>query len=112
MILANDTAYTADPVENIFKFGPARAVEFAFALPTWLRAPKDVFRVDADGIHETKWRSTGPGVIIADTQSRDAIYIATHSPTFRTALEQRRQSALALEAAHPIKRQTLELLKK
>lgn len=65
-----------------------------------------------DGIHETKWHSTGQGVIIEDTQSRDAIYIATHSPTVRAALEQRRQSALALEAANPIEREALELLKK
>ena len=112
VLFANDTAYIADPAENVFKFGPPRAVEFPFALPPWLRAPKDVFRVDADGIHETKWRSTAQGVIIEDTQSRDAIYIATHSPTVRAALEQRRQSAVAQEAAHPIERKALELLKK
>ena len=68
--------------------------------------------MDADGLHETKWRSTVQGVIIEDTQSRDAIYIATHSPSVRAALEQRRQSALALEAANPIEREGLELLKK
>ena len=112
VLFANDTAYTADEKENVFKFGPPRGVEFTFALPHWLRAPKDVFRVDADGIHETKWRSTGQGVIIEDTQSRDAIYIATHSQAVRAALEQRRQSALALEAANPIEREALELLKK
>lgn len=112
VLFASDTAYTADEQENVFKFGPPRAVEFAFALPHWVRAPKDVFRVNADGIHETKWRSAGRGVIIEDTQSRDAIYIATHSATVRAALEQRRQSALALEAANPIEREALELLKK
>ena len=112
VLFANDTAYTADEKENVFKFGPPRAVAFTFALPPWLRAPKDVFRMDADGIHETKWRSTVKGVIIEDTQSRDAIYIATPSPTIRAALEQRRQSALAVEAAKPIEREALELLKK
>lgn len=112
VLFANDIAYTADEKENVFKFGPPRAVEFTFALPHWLRTPKDVFRVDADGIHETKWRGTGQGVIIEDTQSRDAIYIATQSPTIRAALEQRRQSALAVEAAHPVEREALELLMK
>lgn len=105
-------AMNLKPNQNIFKFGPPRAVAFTFALPPWLRAPKDVFRVDADGIHETKWRSTEQGVVIEDTQSRDAIYVATHSPAGRAALEQRRQSALAGEAAHPAEREALELLKK
>ncbi len=112
VLFANDTAYTADEKENIFKFSPPRAVEFNFALPYWLRAPKDVFRMDADGIHETKWRSTGQGVIIEDTQTHDAIYIATSSPAVRIAIEQRRQSALALERAYPIERDALELIKK
>ena len=68
--------------------------------------------MDADGIHETKWRSTGQGVFIEDTQNRDAIYIATHSPSVRAALEQRRESALAVETANPIEREAFELLKK
>lgn len=112
VLFANDTAYTADPVEKVFKFGPPRAAEFSFALPHWLRVPKDVFRVDADGIHETKWRSAGQGVVIQDLRSRDAIYIAAHSPAVRAEVEQRRQRALAQEAAHPIEREALELLKK
>ncbi len=111
VLFANDTAYTADEQENVFTFGPPRAVEFSFALPQWLRAPKDVFRMDADGIHETKWRSVGQGVVIEDTQSRDAIYVATSSPAVRSTMEERRQSALALEAAHSIERKALELIK-
>ena len=68
--------------------------------------------MDADGIHETKWRRTGQGVVIEDTRSRAAIYLATPSPTVRAELEQRRQSALAVEAANPIEREALELLQK
>lgn len=109
VLFANDTAYVADEKENVFKFGPPRAVEFSFALPHWLRSPKEVFRVDADGLHETRWRTTGQGVIIEDTRSRDAIYIATRSSGIRAALEQRRQSALAVEAANPIERGSLNL---
>lgn len=112
VLFANDTAYAVDPVENVFKFGPPRPVQFTFPLPHWLRTPKDVFRVDADGLHETKWRSAGQGVIIEDTQSRDAIYIATHSPSVRVGFEQRRQRAMALEAANPIDRAALGLIKK
>ena len=112
VLFANDTAYTADEKENVFQFGPPRAVEFEFVLPHWLRGPKEVFRVDADGIHETKWRATDHGVSITDLRSRDAIYIATRSLEVRSGVEQRRQRALAVEAANPIEREALNSLKK
>jgi hypothetical protein len=102
VLFANDTAYIADEKEKVFKFGPPRAVQFTFALPPWLLGADDVFRVDADGIHETKWHRAGNGVVIDDTQSRDAVYIATSLPSVRIAIEQRRKAALALEAANPI----------
>ena len=111
VLFANDTAYVPDEKENIFKFGPPRAAEFTFALPQWLRAPTQVFRMDADGIHETKWRSTDSGIVIEDTQSRDAIYLATRSPSVRAGLEQRRQRALAVEAASPVDHEALERIK-
>ena len=102
VLFANDTAYIADEKEKVFKFGPPRSVQFTFALPPWLRGADDVFRVDADGIHETKWHRAGSGLVIDDTQSLDAVYIATSLPSVRIAIEQRRKAALALEAANPI----------
>jgi hypothetical protein len=59
-----------------------------------------------------KWSATGEGVAIADTRSRDAIYVATSVPSVRAALEQRRQGALAREAANPIEREALALIPK
>jgi hypothetical protein len=112
VLFALDTAYTADAKANVFQFGPPRPANFAFALPAWLRSPKEVFRVDADGITEVKWSATGEGVAIADTRSRDAIYVATSVPSVRAALEQRRQGALAREAANPIEREALALIPK
>jgi hypothetical protein len=102
VLFAIDTAYTADDQENVFKFGPPRPAVFSFTLPHWLREPTDVFRVDADGIHEVQWRPTPDGVRIQDQQKLDAIYIATSQPSLRDEIEQRRQAALAVEAANPI----------
>lgn len=112
VLFANDTAYTADEKEKVFQFGPPRAVEFEFALPHWMRAPKDVFRVDADGIHDVMWRANDRGVVISDQRSRDAIYIATRSSAVRAGLEERRRRALAVEAAHPVEREALERLRR
>jgi hypothetical protein len=112
VLFAIDTAYTADEQENVFKFGPPRHAVFSFQLPPWLLEPKDVFRVDADGIHEVQWQPTPEGVRIDDQQQLDAIYIATSHPNLRAEIEQRRQAALVVEADNPIDAEALRQLMK
>ena len=112
VLFALDTAYAPDPQENVFRFGEPRSASFSFDLPLWLRQPKDLFRVDADGVHEVKWRIAGQGVVIDDRCSRDAIYVATTSPQVRNEIEQRRKAALTQEEAFPVDRPALEKLKK
>ncbi len=111
LLFALDTAYSADPKENVFQFGPPRPVSFTFDLPSWLRSPKEVFRVDADGISEVKWTGTREGVVIDDVRSRDAIYVATSTPAVRAGILRRRAAALAKEEANPIDRTALETLR-
>lgn len=108
LLFALDTAYEANTKENVFSFGAPRAASFRFELPSHLRDPRDVFRVDADGIENVKWRSTENGVAIDDTRSRDAIYVATQSTDLRATIEQRRQAAIAHENANPIDHAELE----
>ncbi|MDX1925826.1 MAG: hypothetical protein SFV81_04875 [Pirellulaceae bacterium] len=112
LLFANDTAYVADEKENVFKFSPPRTAAFDFKLPAWLRKPTDLFRVDADGIHEVVWRSTERGVIVEDSRSGDGIYVATQSPDLRSSIEGRRQAALAHESANAVDAEQLELLRK
>jgi hypothetical protein len=112
LLFANDTAYVADEKENVFKFSPPRIAAFDFKLPPWLRKPTDLFRVDADGIHEVVWRSTERGVIVEDTRSGDGIYVATQSPDLRSSIEGRRQVALAHESANAVDVEQLELSRK
>jgi hypothetical protein len=112
VLFAIDTAYTADEQENVFQFGPPRPAQFSFKLPHWLLGPKDVFRVDAEGIHEIQWQPTPDGVRINDLQQLDAIYIATSHASLRDEIEQRRQTALAVEAANPIDHEALRSLMK
>jgi hypothetical protein len=112
VLFALDTAYIADKKDNVFTFGAPRATVFAFELPSWLQGPTDVFRIDADGIQDVTWRAEGNGIVIEDTRSRDVIYLATRSTSLRAAVEERRQAALAREAANPIERSALEALLK
>ncbi|MBM3983892.1 MAG: hypothetical protein FJ304_27215 [Planctomycetes bacterium] len=112
VLFANDLAYTPDAKQSTFVFGDPRPVTFRFVIPPWLRKAEDVFRVDADGVHEVKWKADGDAVVIEDRRSRDAIYIATRSKEVRTSVEQRRQAALTREKANAIELQDLEKLKK
>lgn len=112
VLFALDTAYTADPVENVFHFGPPRVVKFAFALPHWLRKPRHLFRIDSEGLHPVHWHATAKGVEIDDTRSQDAIYVTTHDPKMRQLLEKKRQQAIVQEQGHPVDRMALEKLLK
>lgn len=110
LLFAIDTAYEADREKNEFVFGPPREATFTFPLPGWLRDPKDVFRVDGDGIHDVAWRIDGDGIVVSDNRSRDAIYIAAKAGGHREAIESRRQALLAFEADHPADQAALDEL--
>jgi hypothetical protein len=112
VLFANDLAYQPDPKESVFTFGEPRAASFRFVLPPWLRGAEDVFRVDADGIHEVRWSNDGDAVLIGDRRSRDAIYLATRMKGLRSEVETRRQAALAREKANTVGREELEKLLK
>lgn len=112
LLFAIDTAYQADREKSEFVFGPPREASFAFPLPGWLRDPKDVFRVDGDGVHDVVWRVDGDEVVVSDTRSRDAVYVATKAGGHREAIESRRQAALAIETDHEVDQAALaELLR-
>lgn len=112
VLFANDLAYAPDEKENVFKFKSPRLSQFEFRLPHWLRDPIDVFRVDADGIHKTKWQGTKTGVLIEDTRHCDGLYIATKTNRVRNDIERRRQAALARETANEVDRNQLETFNK
>jgi hypothetical protein len=99
LLFALDLDYAPDPKEKVFRFGAPREARFAFDLPAYLRRPADLFRIDADGVHEAAWRTTASGVEITDRQSRVAIYVATHDRQLRARLERRRQELIAQENA-------------
>jgi hypothetical protein len=108
VLFAVDTGYRADEKNHQFEFGPPRTSQFYFKLPPTLRSPHALFRVDADGTYAATWRAEGEGVVIDAECSRDAIFVATSDEGVRRAIEARRRSAIAHEAAHPIDREALD----
>jgi hypothetical protein len=102
VLFANDLAYVPDPEDNTFHFGEPREFSHSYPLPLWLRQPTDVFRVDADGVHEVHWSAEGGGVRIQHRCSRDAVFVVTKLPDLRATIEGRRQEAIRLEDLHQV----------
>ena len=85
-------------------------MRFAFPLPGRLRKAVDVFRVDADGIHNVKWQAKGDGIVIDDVRSEDALYVAGASKAVRADVTKRHAAALAHEAKYPVDKVALDAL--
>jgi hypothetical protein len=102
VLFANDLAYVPDPEDNTFHFGEPRDFSHAYRLPHWLRQPTDVFRVDADGVHDVQWSAEAGGVRIHHRCSRDAVFVATKLPGLRATIEDRRQAAMRVENLHQV----------
>ena len=96
-MFALDLRYRPDPDEKVFVFGPPRKATFAFALPAFLRNPTDVFRVDADGVHDVSFRRTRTGVTISDRTHKVAVYIAAQTPDIRQDILKRRLELIQRE---------------
>ena len=99
LLFALDLAYTPDPEEHVFKFGPPREATFRFPLPAYLRAPAELFRVDADGVTQVQHTVSDGFVEIRDRVSRAAIYVAAANAGERARIEMRRQVLIARENA-------------
>lgn len=100
LLFAIDLAYQPDPTDNTFHFGEPREFSHLYALPHWLHSPLNVFRIDADGVHDVRWNAEGDSVRIQHKLSRDAIFIATKSQALRSQIESRRQAAIQCEGEH------------
>ena len=108
VLFANDLAYVPDPGDNTFHFGERRDFSHAYRLPHWLRQPTDVFRVDADGVHDVQWSAEADGVRIHHRCSRDAVFVVTKLPGLRATIEDRRQAAMRVENLHQVEIEELK----
>ncbi|MCP5526715.1 MAG: hypothetical protein H7A47_07915 [Verrucomicrobiales bacterium] len=99
LLFALDLDYAPDPVEKVFRFGPARPARFEFRLPAYLRGVVDVFRIDADGAHEVSHTIDGARITLEDRIHKVAVYVATPEAGLRLELERKRRDLLAGERA-------------
>ena len=86
LFFANDLAYTPNPQQKVFEFQP-RDGEFSFRLPSYLRSPMDVFRIDADGVHDVKYTIQSNQLKITDRVQVAGIYAAAPGKELRQQLQ-------------------------
>ena len=96
LLFAHDLTYVPDLKEKVFKFKPRNGV-FEFKLPTWLSRPGDIFRLDADGLHDVSYSVDGRQISIRDQVLVAGIYVVAHTNDLRAHLEKLHSELLAFE---------------
>jgi len=99
ILFAIDLDYRPDRERKVFVFDDPRQATWRFRLPGYLVGIRDVFRIDADGVHDAAWRQEGNAVVIDAQASRVAIHVATPDPALRPRLEAVRRGLVAKEQA-------------
>ncbi|MCA9438254.1 MAG: hypothetical protein KC978_20885, partial [Candidatus Omnitrophica bacterium] len=94
LLFALDLAYTPDPEEKVFKFGPPREARWTFRLPHYLSDIADVFRVDSAGTYPVDWSREDEGIMIHDQASKVAVYIASPDVNLKSKIESELQSLM------------------
>ena len=97
MLFAIDLEYQPNRKTQVFEYKGMRKVTLEFELPGYLRSPKDVFRVDADGIHDVQWKVTPTGVTIETDLDRVGVYIACQEGAYREVLKSKLEVIKAQE---------------
>lgn len=99
LLFALDLDYTPDHDEKVFVFGRPRNARWHFSLPAYLGEIHDVFRMDADGVHDTDWKRDSDGVRIREKANRAVVFVATPDPNLRVAIAAKHQRLIAGENA-------------
>ncbi|GMW00755.1 MAG: hypothetical protein AMXMBFR84_18920 [Candidatus Hydrogenedentota bacterium] len=97
LLFALDLNYSPSEQDKVFVFEEPRRAEWQFALPAYLPAIADVFRLDADGIHDVKWQFEHGMLTIRDTAHKAVMCVATPDPGLRQRIESERQALIKQE---------------
>ncbi len=94
---ALDLAYSPDPRERVFKFGPPRETTFAFPLPAYLRNAVEVARVEAESVRTVNFTKTATGIEISGRAGPENVFVVSPRAGVAAALDARRQELVAYE---------------
>ena len=97
LLFALDLAYTPDPQDKVFKFGPPRDVSFTWPVPGYLRAAKPLLRVDADAVTPMEHERKGGRVSLRTRGGAANVFVLSSDRTGAEQLEARRRELAAFE---------------
>jgi hypothetical protein len=96
---ALDLAYVPDLTEKVFKFAPPREVTLAFPLPSYLREPAEVLRVDADIVQPLPYTNTDTGIRLSEPCGPVNIFVVSPRAGLSGELKSRFQVLTSFENA-------------
>ncbi len=96
LLFALDLEYTPEKEDKVFKFAPRNGT-FNFRLPSYLRQPADVFRLDADGTHDVEFLFVDGRLQVNDRVTVAGIYVAAPGTGLREQLQQRHAELIRQE---------------
>ncbi len=94
---ALDLAYTPDPAERVFKFGPPRDVDLEFPLPEYLRQPVEVVGVTAERILGADFTKYAKGIRVTRACGPVNVFVVSPRSGLAEQLETRRQALIRFE---------------
>jgi hypothetical protein len=92
-----DLAYTPDPKEKVFKFGPPREFTMHFPLPAYLRPPAETLRVDADAVQAVSFTNTVNGIRFTERCGPVNVFVVSPEPGLAEELKARRRALIHFE---------------
>jgi len=97
VLFALDLNYKPDTVEKVFRFEPPRDAVITFPLPTYLRKPVKVLKINSSEITSIPFELTTDGIRIKAEFSDVNVFLTTYQNEVLTALEKRRKELEAFE---------------
>jgi hypothetical protein len=97
VLFALDLNYKPDTAEKVFRFEPPRDAVITFPLPTYLRNPLKVLRVNAGEVTSVPFELTAKGIRIKAEFGDVSVFVTTHRSSVEQQLEERRRQLAAFE---------------
>jgi len=97
VLFALDLAYTPDPQDKVFKFGPPRDVSFTWPVPSYLDAASRWVRVDAYGVRPEEHQRQGQRISVRTRGGPFNVFVLFSDRAGPESLEARRRELVAFE---------------
>jgi hypothetical protein len=97
VLFALDLNYKPDIAEKVFRFEPPREAVITFPLPTYLRNPLKVLRINAGEVTSVPFELTKKGIRIKAEFGDVNVFVTAHRRSVEQQLEERRKQLAAFE---------------